>query len=133
MAKIGRAQKAEIINRILNTVILILTIALIVVILYPQWQQSKTVKMRLGCDSNVTSTVFFVAEARGFFKDNRIVPEFVFFADSRQTIDALLQGDIDSVIFPRLYSTLFDQKTDDLHQAEISSGCGNRFYRSKSG
>jgi ABC-type nitrate/sulfonate/bicarbonate transport system substrate-binding protein len=87
-------------NKILNIVIVILALALIAVILYPQWQESKPVKVRFGCDSTVTSTVFFVAQGRGFFKDNRIIPELRFFADPSQALDALFRGEIDCGVFP---------------------------------
>jgi len=87
-------------NKLLNLIIVILALALVAVILLPQWQESRPVKVRFGCDSTVTATVFFVAQERDFFKDNRIIPEFVFFADPRQALDALFQGEIDCGVFP---------------------------------
>ncbi|MEO0093346.1 MAG: ABC transporter substrate-binding protein [candidate division WOR-3 bacterium] len=87
-------------NKLLNLIILLLALALVAVIVYPQWQESRPVKVRLGCDSTVTSTVFFVAQERGFFKDNRIIPEFVFFSDPQMALDALFRGEIDCGIFP---------------------------------
>jgi ABC-type nitrate/sulfonate/bicarbonate transport system substrate-binding protein len=87
-------------NKLLNLIIIVLILALVAVIVYPKWQESKPVKVRFGCDSTVASTVFFVAEDQGFLKDNRIIPEFVFFADPRQALDALFQGEIDCGVFP---------------------------------
>lgn len=87
-------------NKLLNLIIVILIVALVFVIVYPQWQESRPVRVRLGCDSTVTATIFFIAEERGFFKDNRIIPELVFFADAHQALDALFSGAIDCGVFP---------------------------------
>jgi|UniRef100_A0A7C6A8H5 ABC-type nitrate/sulfonate/bicarbonate transport system substrate-binding protein len=87
-------------NKLLNLIIVILIVALVFVIVYPQWQESRPVKVRLGCDSTVTAALFFIAEERGFFKENRIIPELVFFADGRKGLDALFSGTIDCGVFP---------------------------------
>ncbi|MDH5186529.1 MAG: ABC transporter substrate-binding protein [candidate division WOR-3 bacterium] len=87
-------------NKLLNLIIIVLALALVAVILYPQWQESRPVRIRFGCDSTVASVAFFVAKERGFFKDNKIIPEFVFSADPRKALDGLFQGEIDCGVFP---------------------------------
>lgn len=87
-------------NKLLNLIIVILALALIFVIVFPQWQESKPAKVRFGCDSTITSIIFFVASERGFFKDNRIIPEFIFFTSPQQALDALFAGEIDCGVFP---------------------------------
>ncbi len=104
-------------NKLLNLIIIILVVVLVAVIVYPQWQESKPVKVLFGCDSTVASTLFFVADSRGFFKDNRIIPEFVFFADPRQALDALFRGEIDCGVFP--WHLVFKQLTEKQETLKV--------------
>ncbi len=86
--------------KLLNIVIIILAIILVGIIVYPQWKESRPVTVRIGCDSTVGSTVFVVTQQKQFFKNERVIPEFVFYSDPQSMLEALATGEIECAITP---------------------------------
>jgi len=86
--------------KLLNIVIIILAIILVGIIVYPQWKESRPVTVRIGCDSTVGSIVFVGTQEKQFFKNERVIPEFVFYSDPQLMLEALATGKIECAITP---------------------------------
>ncbi|MCX7784633.1 MAG: ABC transporter substrate-binding protein [candidate division WOR-3 bacterium] len=87
-------------TKLLNAIIAILTLVLIFIIVYPQWQESRPVTVRIGCDSTVSSVVFAVTQEKNFFKNERIIPEFVYYSDPNLMLNDLTLAKIHCAIVP---------------------------------
>jgi ABC-type nitrate/sulfonate/bicarbonate transport system substrate-binding protein len=86
--------------KLLNVVIIILALVLVGIIIYPQWQETKTSELKIGCDSTVNSTAFLVAQAKGFFSENRIKPNLIFYEDPKKIVDDFLADKIECAVIP---------------------------------
>ncbi|MFO7637951.1 MAG: ABC transporter substrate-binding protein [bacterium] len=87
-------------TKLLNIAIVLLTAGLVAVILVPQLQEGRPRVVRFACDSTIASLPFFVAEDRGLFADNRIIPEIEFYSDPDLALAELLAGKADVGVFP---------------------------------
>lgn len=87
-------------TKLLNVLIVLLALILVVIIVYPQWKESRPISIRIGCDSTVASTVFIVTQEKQFFKNERITPEFIFYADPQIMLDELITDKITCAISP---------------------------------
>jgi ABC-type nitrate/sulfonate/bicarbonate transport system substrate-binding protein len=87
-------------TKLLNIFIVLLSVALVAVILYPQIQDSRPRVLRLACDSTVASLPFIVGIEESLFIHNRIVPELHFYSDPDAALADLFAGNVDVGIFP---------------------------------
>jgi len=92
-------------TKLLNIIIIVLAVALIAVILYPQIQESRPKTVRFACDSSVSSLPFLVGIEESLFVKNRIIPELVFYSDPDQALQDLFAGNVEVGAFP--WSTVF--------------------------
>ncbi|MEO0072961.1 MAG: ABC transporter substrate-binding protein [candidate division WOR-3 bacterium] len=87
-------------TKVLNIIIVVLALLLVGIIIYPQWQETKLQTLNIGCDPTVNTTIFLVAQNKGFFSDNRIKPNFVFYENPDAMIQDFLQDSLKCVILP---------------------------------
>jgi ABC-type nitrate/sulfonate/bicarbonate transport system substrate-binding protein len=87
-------------KKLLNLIILILALLLVAIIWYPQWKANKPVVVRIGCDSTVTSTIFIVTNQKLFFQNERVIPEFIYYADPQAMLTDLLNEKIECAVSP---------------------------------
>lgn len=92
-------------TKLLTGIIVILTLVLVGVILYPQLQENRPQHLRFATDSSVAALPFIVAVQETLFEKNRIEPELVFYSDPEKALDDLFSGNIEVGIFP--WSTVF--------------------------
>ncbi|MCL6466166.1 MAG: ABC transporter substrate-binding protein [candidate division WOR-3 bacterium] len=92
-------------TKLLTAIIIVLSLVLIGVILYPQLQENRPQRLRFACDSSVAALPFIVAVQDTLFVKNRIEPEITFYSDPEKALDELFAGNIDVGIFP--WSTVF--------------------------
>ncbi len=92
-------------TKLLTAIIIVLSLVLVGVILYPQLQENRPQHLRFACDSSVAALPFIVAVQDTLFSKNRIDPELVFYSDPEKALDELFLGNIDVGIFP--WSTVF--------------------------
>jgi NitT/TauT family transport system substrate-binding protein len=88
------------VTKLLNVLIVILALALIFVIVYPQIQENRPVTLRLACDSSAAALPFLVAVQESLFQQNRINPELVFYSDPELALADLFAGKVDVGAFP---------------------------------
>jgi NitT/TauT family transport system substrate-binding protein len=88
------------VTKLLNVLIVILALALVFVIVYPQIQENRPAPLRLACDSTAAALPFLVAIEESLFQQNRIVPELVLYSDPDLAIADLFAGKVDVGIFP---------------------------------
>ena len=86
--------------KLLNVIIVILALLLVGIIVLPQWKENQPVSIRIGCDSTVGSTIFVVTQEKQFFKNEKVIPEFIFYSDPQLMLDALAQGKLECAITP---------------------------------
>lgn len=84
-------------KKILYILNLILVGILLYVILYPQIQKAKILKVRIAVYPSVSSFPVFVAEVKEIFKKHNIVPEIIY-TSSTEIIDELKKGKVDIVV-----------------------------------
>lgn len=99
-------------TKLLNVIIVLLALVLVFIIVYPQWQESRPVIVKIGCDSTASATLFAVAQEKGFFKTERVIPELVYYAEPKVMLEDLTLGKIQCAITP--WQTL-------LHQVPVAS------------
>lgn len=87
-------------TKLLNVLIVLLAVALVFVILYPQIQQNRPIDLTFACDSSVTSLPILVGVDESLFVKNRIRPTLVFYSDPDQAIADLFAGKVDVGVFP---------------------------------
>ncbi len=87
-------------TKLLNVLIILLAIALVAVIVYPQIQENRPVTLTLACDSSAASLPFLVAVEESLFEANRITPQLVFYSDPDLALADLFAGKFDVGIFP---------------------------------
>jgi len=87
-------------TKLLNVAIVILALALIAVILYPQIQENRPKVVRFACDSSAACLPFLVAVDETLFVNNKIKPELVFYSDPEQALADLFAGKTDVGVFP---------------------------------
>lgn len=92
-------------TKLLNVLIVILALALVAVILYPQIQENRPVVVRFACDSSASSLPFLIGIEETLFVKNRILPKLVFYSDPDQGLADLFRGNADVGVFP--WSTVF--------------------------
>lgn len=96
-------------TKLLNVIIVILALVLVFIVVYPQWQESRPITVKIGCDSTVSSTVFAVTQEKNFFQNERIIPEFVYYSNPKAMLADLSAGKIQCAITP--FATLLKQVT----------------------
>lgn len=87
-------------TKLLNLIIIVLALVLVFIIVYPQWQENRPINLQIGCDSTVNSNIFIVTQNKGFFKDQRIIPEFKYYADPNLMLSDLAVEKIDCAVCP---------------------------------
>ncbi|MCS7258326.1 MAG: ABC transporter substrate-binding protein [candidate division WOR-3 bacterium] len=87
-------------NKVLNIIIIVLALLLVGIIIYPQWQEGRTVELNIGCDPSVNATVFLVAQNKEFFSENRIKPNFIFYENPDLMIKDFLSDSLDCALLP---------------------------------
>lgn len=92
-------------TKLLNLIIVVLALALVAVILYPQIQENRPRELRIACDSSVASLPFLVGVDESLFVENKLIPELVFYSDPEQALAGLFAGEYDIGVFP--WSTVF--------------------------
>lgn len=92
-------------TKVLNAIIVLLAIALVLVIWYPQYKESKPVRLRILCDSSVLSTPVLVAIEESLFIENRFIPELFFYNDPDSALAQLFAGEFEMGVFP--WSSIF--------------------------
>jgi len=94
-------------TKLLNVIIVILALALIAVILYPQIQENRPKVVRFACDSSASCLPVLVGIEESLFVNNRIIPEIVWYSDPDKALGDLFAGNADIGIFP--WSAVFKQ------------------------
>lgn len=96
-------------TKLLTVIIVLLSLVLVGVILYPQLQENRPQHLRFACDSSIAALPFIVALQDTLFVKNRIAPELVFYSDPEKALKDLFAGNIDIGIFP--WGTIFKHTT----------------------
>jgi len=92
-------------TKLLNVIILLLAVALVAVILYPQIQENRPRLVRFACDSSASCVPFLVGVEESLFVQNKIIPELVFYSDPDSALADLFAGRVDVGVFP--YAAVF--------------------------
>jgi ABC-type nitrate/sulfonate/bicarbonate transport system substrate-binding protein len=92
-------------TKLLNVIIIVLALALVAVILYPQIQENRPRQLRIACDSSVTCLPFLVGVEDSLFVQSKLIPELFFYSDPEQALADLFAGQYDIGVFP--WSTVF--------------------------
>jgi ABC-type nitrate/sulfonate/bicarbonate transport system substrate-binding protein len=87
-------------TKLLNIIIVVLALALVAVILYPQIQENRPAKLRFACDSSACCLPFLIGVEESTFVQNKIIPELVFYSDPKDALAALFEGRTDVGVFP---------------------------------
>lgn len=87
-------------TKLLNVIIILLAIALVFVIWYPQHKENQPVRLRIACDSSVLSTPILVAIEESLFIKNRFIPELFFYSDPDSALARLFAGEFEMGVFP---------------------------------
>jgi len=87
-------------TKILTLIIIILSAVLVVVILYPQLQENRPLRLKFACDSSVSALPFLTAIDDTLFEKNRILPELVYYSDPEKALAGLFAGETDIGVFP---------------------------------
>jgi hypothetical protein len=87
-------------TKLLNILIIVLTLGLVAVILLPQIQENRPRELRFVCDSSVSALPFLVGVDDSIFVKNRIIPELSFYSDPEDGLERLFAGEYDVGIFP---------------------------------
>jgi ABC-type nitrate/sulfonate/bicarbonate transport system substrate-binding protein len=87
-------------TKLLNIIIIILALVLVFIIVYPQWQENRPIDMRIGCDSTVNANIFIVTQEQGFFAQEKINPEFVYYSDPTLMLSDLSADKINCAVCP---------------------------------
>lgn len=87
-------------TKLLNVVIVVLALALIAVIVYPQIQENRPRPVRFACDSSASCLPLLIGIEETLFVKNRIVPEIVWYSDPDKALADLFAGRADVGIFP---------------------------------
>ncbi|MBS4016095.1 MAG: ABC transporter substrate-binding protein [Candidatus Latescibacteria bacterium] len=87
-------------TKLLNLIIIVLALVLVFIIVYPQWQENRPIDMRIGCDSTVNSNIFIITQSRGFFQQEKINTQFVFYQDPTMMLSDLAADKIDCAVCP---------------------------------
>ncbi|MBM3314775.1 hypothetical protein FJY71_02885, partial [candidate division WOR-3 bacterium] len=87
-------------TKVLNVIIVLLAIALFLVVWYPQHKENQPMRLRIACDSSVTSVPVLVAMEESLFIQNRFRPEIVYYRDPDSALAALFAGEIEMGVFP---------------------------------
>ncbi len=85
---------------ILNILIIILTCALLYILIYPQYEEGKVAKLKIGTDKSVTALILFLAEERGFTKEQKLEPIYIYSESPDSLYDKLLAGECDLAVLP---------------------------------
>ncbi|MGQ9708312.1 MAG: ABC transporter substrate-binding protein [bacterium] len=104
-------------TKILTLIIIILSAALVAVILYPQLQENRPLKLRFACDSSVASLPFLTALDDTLFEKNRILPELVYYSDPEKALAGLFAGETDIGVFP--WSTVLKRITSQRETLRV--------------
>lgn len=102
-------------KRSLDILIILLLASLLYVLIYPQYEEAKIQKVRIASDSSIAAVVYLVALDTGFFKNERIEPQFIFYQNPNEGIEKIFKNECDMGIFP--WITIFDylkNKNDTL-------------------
>ncbi len=86
-------------TKLLNIIIVILALALIAVILYPQIQENRPKVVRFACDSSAACLPFLIGVDESLFVANKITPELVFYSDPELGLADLFAGKTDVGVF----------------------------------
>lgn len=87
-------------KRILNIVIVLLVLVLVFILVYPQYKAARPTVVKLGCDRSVASLPLFIAEEEGFFKDQKVETQLLFYDDPAQALKDLFIDTLQCSIFP---------------------------------
>lgn len=87
-------------KRTLDIIILLFAIVLIFILVYPQYKASKPTIAKIGCDFSVSSLPLFVAEEQGFFKNQKVEAQLLFYNDPEKALKDLFSDTIQCGIFP---------------------------------
>ncbi len=94
-------------TRLLTIIIILLSVVLVGIILYPQIQENRPQTLRFVSDSSVVALPLLVALEDTLFTPNRIIPEISYYSDPEKALDELFAGNIDIGIFP--WSTVLNR------------------------
>lgn len=97
-------------TKLLNLLIVLLAVALVAVILYPQIQENRPKVVKFACDSTVSALPVLIGIEEGLFVSNRITPEIVWYSDPDQALADLFAGKCDIGIFP--WSTVLKRSAE---------------------
>lgn len=86
--------------RLLNIIIIVLALALVFIIVYPQWQENRPINVFIGCDSTINSHIFIVAQNKEFFQKERIIPQFIFYENPNAMLEDLANDKLTCAICP---------------------------------
>ncbi len=104
-------------TKLLNIIIIVLALALVAVILYPQIQENRPKVVRFACDSSASCLPFLIGVEESLFVKNRILPELIFYSDPDQALADLFAGNADVGVFP--WSTVFKRILDNQETLRV--------------
>ncbi len=104
-------------TKLLNLIIVVLALALVAVIVYPQIQANRPRLIRFACDSTASSLPILVGIEESLFVNNRITPELVWYSDPDQALADLFAGKSDVGIFP--WSTVLKRITSSGESLKV--------------
>ncbi len=88
---------------LLNILIAVLVCALLYILIYPQYQESKVYTLKVGTDRSVNPLILFFAEERAILKGQKLTPEYIFSDSPDSLFEKLLTDEIDIAILPWSY------------------------------
>jgi len=97
-------------TKLLNIIIVVLALALVAVILYPQIQENRPTELRFACDSSASCLPFLIGVEESTFVQNKIIPELVFYSDPKAALAGLFEGKTDVGVFP--WAEVFQYKLE---------------------
>lgn len=87
-------------KKLLNLIIIVLALLLVFIIVFPQWKENRPINIQIGCDSTVNSNLFIITQEKGFFNNERLIPEFVYYQDPNLMLSDLSSEKITCAICP---------------------------------
>ncbi len=104
-------------TKVLNLVIVLLAVALVLVIWYPQYKENQPVRLRILCDSSVLSTPVLVVIEESLFIENRFLPQVVFYSDPDSALARLFAGEFEIGVFP--WSSIFKRIANNAETLKV--------------
>lgn len=87
-------------ERILNVLIVLAVIVLAFVLIYPQYKMNQPTKVKIAIDRSFAGLPIFIAQDKGYFKNEKVIPEIVTVNDPDERAQGLTNGEYGLTILP---------------------------------